>query len=109
MAKRLNQLTASSENRRLLAAGQASQVVAVGVAGADRHDLDTLLPRRQRLFNRALGGIGITIGQDHDVALAIRGDELPARHLQSIRQVGASLGLEPIDRSVQPPDVAGRR
>ena len=97
------------EDRCLIAAGQPPQVVAVGVAGADRHDLDPLLPRGHRLIHRAFRGIGVSVGQDHDVPLAIGGDELPARHLQRIGQVGASLGFQPVDRSIQPPHVAGRR
>ncbi len=33
----------------------------------------------------------------------------PASHLEGVGEVGAALGLEPVDRRVQPADVAGRR
>ena len=66
------------------------QVVAVGVAGADRHDLDPLPPRRQGLLDGALGGVGKAVGQDHDVAFPVGGDELAAGHLQRVGEVRAS-------------------
>ena len=79
MTERLDQLPAPSEDRGLFAAGQAPEVLSVGVAGADRHDLDPLPARGQSLLDRTLGRIGIPIGQDDEVTPAIASDELAAR------------------------------
>ena len=62
-----------------------------------------------RLFDRTLGRVGIAVGQDHDVPLAVAGDQLPACHLQGVGQVGAPLRLETVHRRVQPAHVARRR
>src|SRR3712207_7083521 len=50
----------------------------VGVAGADGDDLDALLAGLGGLPDGALGGVGVAVGQDHDVAGAVGGPEAVA-------------------------------
>ena len=48
--------------------GNPPEIVAIRRADADRHDLDAVPPRQLSGLDRALGGVGKTIGEDHDVA-----------------------------------------
>ena len=67
-------------------------------------------PCAARACSTALSAcVGKAVGEDHDVAFPVGGDELAAGHLQRVGEVRRALGLEPADRGVQPPCVAGRR
>ena len=93
----------------MIAAGETAKIVAISIACADRHDLDPLLTRSQCLLDCTLRGVGITVGQDHDVPLSILRDELATRHLGRISQVGTPFSFETVNRGVKASYIVGRR